>query len=120
MKMVVLKFDERAKLTRQSSCVNARGIPPAAWRVLLLLSQPGRGDLIPGLGPDGGGYPIPGPDGGNPSLARVTPPHLGLDLGWGTPPHLDLAGVLPIWTWPGYPHSPPPPPPSGPYYVRWR
>ena len=58
---------------RKSSCVNARGIPPAAKRVLLLLFEPGgtlsqvqiqirgRRYPIPGSDPDGG-YPIPDSD----------------------------------------------------------
>ena len=61
--------------TRKSSCVNARGIPPAAYQVLHLLSYPG------------GTYP----GRGVPILAGGVPT-----------PSLDR-GYLPIWTWPGYP-----------------
>ena len=64
--------------TRKSSCVNARGIPTTAYQLLHLLSCTGRG------------YPC----WGRPSLAGGYP---------GVPPHLDLAGVTPHQTWPGYP-----------------
>ena len=67
------------QLTRKSSCVHARGIPTAAYQVLL-------GGVPPiGVPPEEGypssGYPPPGP-------------------GWGTLPWLDLAGVPPppeVW-----------------------
>ena len=51
-----------SKITRKSSCVNARGIPPAVYQVILWCSLLG-----------GGGYPIQSwpeyphqPDGGTP------------------------------------------------------
>ena len=51
--------------TRKSSCVNTRGIPPAAYQLLHLLSYDhgGGGYLIPGwvTPPPGGGYPSPNP-----------------------------------------------------------
>ena len=89
--------------TRESSCVNAWGIPPAAYQVLHLLSYPGVR----------GGYPIlswlwgtPSWPGGTPSLdGGYLIPSLdrGYSIpGWGTP-HLDLAGAPPVWTWLGYP-----------------
>ena len=76
--------------------MNARGIPPAAYQVLHLLSYP---EGTPSLD---GGYPIPGQ--GYPISGWGLPhPWLGdlisgkgrgyLIPGWGTP----------IWTWPGYP-----------------
>ena len=45
---------------KKSSCVNARGIPPAAYLLLHLLSYPGEGGT-------------PSLEGGTPSLARVPP-----------------------------------------------
>ena len=63
-------------------CVNARGIPTAAYQVLHVPSCPG------GMPAGGEGYPI---------------------LPWGTHglgyPLSDLAGVTPSQTWPGYPQS---------------
>ena len=70
--------------TRKSSCVNARGIPPAMYWVLLLLSYLG----TPLQGTPQAGYP---PEGYPPG--RV-------------PPRLDLAGYPPPprgWTWQGSP-----------------
>ena len=88
--------------TRKFSCVNARGIPTAAYQVLHVLSCLGD--------PPAGGYPIPA--GGYP-LAGVppiltwlggTPSLQGVPLA-GITPLLHLAGIPPIWTWPGYPTS---------------
>ena len=101
--------------TRKSPCVNARGIPTAAYQVLHLLSYLG-----------GGGYPIPGHGGvphfwpgGAPSLAGGLPhPWTGVPHPWvgmctpslarGTT-SLDrrypIPGWVPhIWTWPRYSH----------------
>ena len=117
--------------TRKSSCVNARGIPPAAYQVLLAMlggrvpsprsggvpslrsrggvpgPRSGGGYLVPGLGgypiPGLGGYPIPGL-GGTPSHVRGYPiPGLG-----GTPsrPHSPAKpemGYPPGQTWDGVP-----------------
>ena len=97
--------------TRKSSCVNARGIPPAVYWVLLLLSYLGTPPPQAGYPPrpdlaeEGGQIPDQGtPQQGNP------PPHF--DLAWGG-------------TWPGYPLAgyPPagpgrvPPLPAGPARV---
>ena len=118
--------------TRQSSCVNTRGIPPAEYQVLHLLSYPGVG----GGGIPSQGTPPSGPGQGTPiltSLRGVCHPWMGvphpgvpshLDLarvppsgpGWGThsvwtwlgyPPSGPGRGTLPVWTWPGYPPPPP-------------
>ena len=69
----ILRFVVHKKMikTRKSSCVNARGIPPAAYQVLAMLGGgylvPGLGGyLVPGLREGGAGYPIPGL-GGTPS-----------------------------------------------------
>ena len=80
-----------------SSCVNARGIPPAAYQALHLLSYPGEG------------YPIPGRrGGGTPSLDGAEGvPH---PWTWGTPfpdggqyPHPIAHPWVPlILTWLGY------------------
>ena len=70
--------------TRQSSCVNARGIPTAAYQVLHLLSYPGVGVAR---------YPL--------SWLGVPPP-----------PQLDLAGVPPWLA--GYPPTHVGYPPPGP------
>ena len=68
---------------RKSSCVNARGIPTAAYQVFHLLS-------VPGGTPAGGGYPIP----------AMGVPHLGhphpTGPGRGTTPQLDLAAYCPL------------------------
>ena len=94
--------------TRQSSCVNTRGIPSAAWQVLLCC-------------PIKGGYPISGQGGtlslagGTPSLAGDTP-----FLAWGTPwkepgtgnplwKGHGTSGSIMGWRW----GSPPPPPNGG-------
>ena len=62
--------------TRKSSCVNARGIPPAVYWVLLLLSYLGTPPSWPGWGGTWPGYP----------------PWQGTPPGQGTPP---------VLTWPG-------------------
>ena len=69
-------------------CVNAGGIPTVAYQVLHVLSCP---------------WGVPHP-------CREVPPV------WDTPrqtrpgytPRPRLAGVPPVWTWPGYPPPPPP------------
>ena len=74
--------------TRKSSCVNARGIPPAVYWVLLLLSYlgtpPPQGTPPSWPGREGGGYltrvpPHPDLAGGGGYLTRVPPQQ-------GTPP----------------------------------
>ena len=77
-------------LTRKSSCVNARGIPTAAYQVLHGLSCPG------GWGP---GYHPPQSDLTGVPLSDLPgiPP---------LPPQLDLARGTPHQTWAGYPPSP--------------
>ena len=64
------KISEAKVKTRQSSCVNARGIPPAAYQLLHLLSY-SRG--------------VPHPWSGYPPILTW----------WGCPPHSDLAGLPP-------------------------
>ena len=57
-------------ITRKSSCVNARGIPPVMWQVFtVLLCPPGGGDLpwMRGIYPGQGGY-LPWMWGGVPTL----------------------------------------------------
>ena len=115
--------------TRKSSCVNARGIPTAAYQVLHLLTEVGYPPL---------GYPPSRSDGGYPRWGTThwgTPPSrsdpggtrggvlpIGVPPCWGTPcqgipplgyppigvpPRLDLAWVPPPgWTWLGYPPPP--------------
>ena len=99
-------------VTRKSSCVNARGISPVMYQVLLCCSFP---DPDPGWGR---GFPHPGPGWGGGGLCHpVLPggyPHPVLVAGeyshspdWGYPhpylvggtpsPHPYLAGVLPPW-----------------------
>ena len=63
----------------KSSCVNARGMPTAAYQVLLLLSYLGGGGTYLGQGYLPGGTPI------------LTVTYLGLPPS----PHLDLARVTP-------------------------
>ena len=117
--------------TRKSSCVNARGIPTAAYQVLHMLSCPGG---IPQVPPTwgtplrnppswpiwGGGVPHPHPDLPWVSPAWDTPcPDLAgryprYPPTWGTPCP-DLAGgyppeVSPILTWPGGTLGTPTPP----------
>ena len=123
-----------ASVTRQSSCVNARGIPPAAYQVLHLLSYPVGGVPHPWLGGGvlhlwrGVGYPIlkwgcpiPGWGGGTPSLegGRVPYPGMGVSHPWpGYPsPNPDLAGVPspppPHSVWTGWKHYLPHPSDAG-------
>ena len=97
--------EKKQNKTRKSSCVNARGIPPAVSQVLAMLV--------------GGGTPSSHGGGGtlgplhHPDLARVSP-----DLGWGTNPQTWLGYPSTIQTWPGYPPTiqtwPGYPPPSRP------
>ena len=97
--------------TRKSSCVNAGGIPPAAYQVLHLLSYPEKGYPTSGWGVPhlwtgdspllDGGYPIPGQGPPIWTWLRYPLPPSGPGQGshppiwaWlGYPPHLDLAGV---------------------------
>ena len=73
--------------TRKSSCVNATGIPPAAYQVLAMLICPG------------GGYPVPCPGGvPHPMSGGVPNPRSG---GWGVP-H-PMSGGYPIPCPGGYP-----------------
>ena len=107
--------DDDKKNTRKS-CVNVRGILPAGYQVLHLLSYPGRGGGgTPSLA---GGTPslecgLPHPWSGythldlaksnpHPDLARVPSPRLDLAR-IPPPPPSGLVGVPPLWTWPGYP-----------------
>ena len=78
--------DWKQHKTRKSSCVNARGIPPARGRKIL---------TPPPAGPD---PPLAGPD--PPGQLDLTPPPAGPD-----PPA--------SWTWPP-PAGPDPPQPAGP------
>ena len=98
---------QKSFITRKSSCVNARGIPTAAYQVLHLLPEvgpPGRG--TPPARSDGGRVPkVRYPQQGTPWQGTPSPPARS-DRGYprsGTPsrgnPPSDLAGV---------------PPPSGP------
>ena len=61
LSVVLTLMYENSFETRKSSCVNARGIPPAAYQVLAML---GGGVPHPRSGgvphPRSGGYPIPG------------------------------------------------------------
>ena len=88
--------------TRKSSCVNARGIPTAAYQVLLggvpSLFQgtplPGLTGGVPGVPPIG--VPPTRSDRGYPEYPCQVPlPWPGLMGVLGVPPHLDLAGVPP-------------------------
>ena len=64
--------NKRMILTRKSSCVNARGIPTAAYQVLYLLSYPRMGYPKVGTAPPGQGRnPLP------PSKVRTPPPGQG-------------------------------------------
>ena len=91
--------------TRQCSCVNARGIPTAAYQVLHLLSCTRWGTHLSGYPPpparSNRGYPRWG------TSRQGTPPGPGLTGGgyprWGTPPVRPGWGTPPVWTWPGYP-----------------
>ena len=124
------------KVTRKSSCVNARGIPTAAYQVLHLLSctrwgnpPPQSGLPPPQPGPTwGGGYPRRGTPqrgltggyprwgtpgqvwlGGYPQVGvppMVESPLAGVPPGWGTP-HLDLTRVPPGHVWLGGVTPPP-------------
>ena len=80
-------------ITRKSSCVNARGTPPAAWQVLAMLL------CVMGGVPRVGGYPISG-KGGTPSQVWGVYPISGL----GGVPHL-RSGGYPISGPGGYPIS---------------
>ena len=105
-------------LARKSSCVNARGIPPATYQVFHLPSYPEEG--VPHLWPGGthlwmwgtspltGGYPSL--DGGTPSL-------------WTWPglptPHPQLAGVTPLQVWIDWKHYLPHPSDAGGNKVKY-
>ena len=97
-----IKDFKRITITRKSSCVNARGIPTAAYQVLHLFPevgyppppQPGLMGGVPKVGyPPGRGYPPARSDGGTQGGYPLVPPRAG--PGWGTLP--------PRWTWLGYP-----------------
>ena len=116
-------FMETILLTRQSSCVNERGIPNAAYQVLHLLSCTGGGLLHPCQGGTPPWVPPPSwPGWGVPHLRY--PPSWPGQKGYPIPageyptsgtPHPDLAGGYPIpaggyptsgtshQTWPGSP-----------------
>ena len=92
---MILKKRSNVILTRKSSCVNARGIPPARGRKML---------TPPLAGPD---PPWPaGPD--PPPLAGPDPPPAGLTFDlkpppgwtWHPPSWIDLWPDPPSWTWP--------------------
>ena len=91
-------------LTRKSSCVNARGIPPAAQQVHALLVRwwggyPSLGG-VPQVGaPLLGGGTLGGPPLGYPPWLDGVPPSQ-LD---GVPPPGQLDGVPPLVSWMGYP-----------------
>ena len=101
--------------TRKSSCVNARGTPPAASQVLamLLCLMGGGGGTPPTIQTWSGGYPLPRPEiGYPPHLGRGTPLTQTWDVvpptqTWdGVPPYRDLRwGTL--LTWDGVPPPPP-------------
>ena len=114
IRVMVCTF-EYILLTRKSSCVNARGIPTAAYHVLHLLSYPGGGEGV---------YPIPGQGEVSPSwyplpiltwLGRGYPiPGLGVPPPWGTPcrdlgpvigvpPRKDMGPVEVLWDGDGTP-----------------
>ena len=93
-------------LTRKSSCVNARGIPTAAYQVLHLLSYPGGGYPMPGQGEVSPSWYPPPP---HPDLAGDgVPPPWGTpcrDLGpvTGVPPRKDMGPVEVLWDGDGIP-----------------
>ena len=76
------------KLTRKSSCINARGIPTAVYQVLHVLSCPGGGGTLQGV--PGWGIPILTlyPSWGTPLAGPglVAPPPSRLDLARYPPP----------------------------------
>ena len=113
---------KKEKRKRKSSCVNARGIPTAAYQVLHLLPEVGyppptgvRSSPRPGLRSDRGGYlrwgtPLARSNGGG-TPRQGTPPAR-FDGGyprWGNPPSWTWPGwgTPPARTWPGYPPPPP-------------
>ena len=101
---------EKAQATRKSSCVNARGIPTAAYQVLHLLPEVGyppagvpRLARSDGGGGKGSGYlsnpltsgtPLAKSDGGYPRWGTPC---------WGTPSQVWLGGY-PRWSTPPPPH----------------
>ena len=95
-------------ITRKSSCVNARGIPPAVYWVLFLLSYLGTpppplaGGGVPEQGTPQAGYPPSWPGWGG-TWPGYPPPPGRVPPGQGTP-HPDLAGEG------GYLTRVPPPP----------
>ena len=105
--ILVWAFSENK--TRKSSCVNTRGIPPAVWRVLILLSYLGWSPPSTGWT-----WPPPPPAGPDPPWLDQTPPRL--DLTPDPPPPVG-------WTWPPPAAGPDPPPPRaarpGPPTLGW-
>ena len=109
--VIYLQQNQYHEITRKSYCVNATGIPTAAYQVLHLLSCTGEGVPLWGVphpcwGVPHLGYPIrPDQGWGTPPLPVGTPPQV--------PPQSDLVrerypipgGTSPSWTWLG---SPPP------------
>ena len=118
-------------IKRRSSCVNARGIPPATWQVLLLCYPiPSEGYPIPG---QGGTPPLAGESptwgipnltcpGGTPSLAGVGVTYPGVPSRkghgtshWGSPPRKDMGPIEVLWDRDGIPS----PERTGPVEVLW-
>ena len=94
------KYSKKSK-TRQSSCVNARGIPTAAYQVL---------HLLPEVGYPPGEFPTP------PLLARSNGGGGGCTWG-GVPPQPGLTGGRGRWGTP--PSRVPPARSNGAVYPRW-
>ena len=82
-------------LTRKSSCVNAKGIPTAAYQLLPELGYPSPPLGYPLPGPTGRGVPEVGyPHQGTPGQVWQGVPKVGYPPSWG-----DLAWVPPyVWT----------------------
>ena len=102
---------QKQLITRKSFCVNAKGILPATYQVLHLLSYPGGGGNTPSLAR---GCTTSLAEGGIPSLAAGYPmllppiwdwgtPHLGA---WDTPPpRKDMGLVEVLWDGDGVPQE---------------
>ena len=108
LKKGVLSEVHTEKETRKPSCVNARGIPPAAYQVLTILGGGVPHPRSRGVPcPRSGGYPITGLGKGVPHpRSRGGWGYPQPDLGWGTLPWPDLGwGTPPGETWDGV--SPP-------------